>query len=78
LVRFKNSAAAFAAEFFVQPPPPKKKFGLWLYVRLTFDQFIFWPKLLSNAGFGIKNFKKFSGPHQREGATLSRTHSQLG
>jgi len=24
LVRFKISAAAFTAEFFVQPPPPKK------------------------------------------------------
>jgi len=24
LVRFKNSAAAFAADFLVQPPPPKK------------------------------------------------------
>jgi len=31
------------------------------YVRLTLDQFIFWPKLPSNAGFGIKNVKKISG-----------------
>ena len=30
-------------------------------VRLTLDQFIFWPKLPPNAGFGIKNVKKFSG-----------------
>jgi len=28
-------------------------------VRLTLDQFIFWPKLPSNAGFGIKNLQKF-------------------
>ena len=27
-------------------------------VRLTLDQFIFWPKLPPNAGFGIKNLKK--------------------
>ena len=31
-------------------------------VRLTLDQFIFWPKLLPNAGFGIKNLKKNSRP----------------
>jgi len=31
-------------------------------VRLTLDQFIFWPKLPSNAGFGIKKVsKKFLG-----------------
>jgi len=30
-------------------------------VRLTLDQFIFWPKLPPNAGFGIKNLKKNSG-----------------
>ena len=31
-------------------------------VRLTLDQFIFWPKLPQIAGFGIKNLKKkFSG-----------------
>ena len=29
-------------------------------VRLTLDQFIFWPKLPPNAGFGIKNVKKIS------------------
>ena len=29
-----------------------------LLVRLTFEQFIFWPKLPPNAGFGIKNLKK--------------------
>jgi len=27
-------------------------------VRLTLGQFIFWPKLPPNAGFGIKNLKK--------------------
>jgi len=27
---------------------------------LTLDQFIFWPKLHPNAGFGIKNLKKIS------------------
>jgi len=27
-------------------------------VSLTIDQFIFWPKLPTNAGFGIKNIKK--------------------
>jgi len=53
-------------------------------VRLTLDQFIFWPKLPPNAGFCIKNLrKKISGgdtpePPQREGATPSRTHSQHG
>ena len=42
-------------------------------VRLTLDQFIFWPKLPPNAGFCIKNLrKKISGgdtpePPQREG-----------
>jgi len=30
-------------------------------VRLTVDQFIFWPKLSPNAGFGIKNLKKIPG-----------------
>ena len=31
-------------------------------VRLTLDQFVFWPKLPPNAGFGIKNLEKnFSG-----------------
>jgi len=53
-------------------------------VRLTLDQFIFWPKLPPNAGFCIKNLrKKISGgdtpePPQPEGATPSRTHSQHG
>jgi len=52
-------------------------------VRLTVDQFIFWPKLSPNAGFGIKNLKKNSGgdtlgPFQREGATPSRTHVLRG
>ena len=42
-------------------------------VRLTLDQFIFWPKLPPNAGFCIKNLReKISGgdapePPQREG-----------
>jgi len=54
-----------------------------LLVRLTLEQFIFWPKLPPNAGFGIKNLKKFSGgghpgPPQREGATPSRIHPQHG
>ena len=30
-------------------------------VRLTLDQFIFWPKLPPNVGFGIKNYKKIPG-----------------
>jgi len=52
-------------------------------VRLTLDQFIFWPKLPPNAGFGIKNLQKnFRGDApgllQREGATPSRTHPQHG
>jgi len=52
-------------------------------VRLTLDQFIFWPKLPPNAGIGIKNLKKkFSGgdtpePRQREGATPSLTHPSM-
>ena len=50
-------------------------------VRLTLDQFIFWPKLPQIAGFGIKNLqKKFSGvtprPPQQERAIPSRTHLQ--
>jgi len=50
---------------------------------LTLDQFIFWPKLPPNAGFGIKNLKKIfrgdtPGSPQREGATLSRTHPRHG
>jgi len=49
---------------------------------LTLDQFIFWPKLPPNAGFGIKNLKKSGGdthgPPQREGATISRTQPQHG
>ena len=28
---------------------------------MTLDQFIFWPKLPPNAGFGIKNLENFSG-----------------
>ena len=52
-------------------------------VRLTLDQFIFWPKLPPNAGFGIKNLKKNSGVTlpdlpQREGATPSRTNPHNG
>ena len=55
-----------------------------MLVRLTLDQFIFWPKLPSNAGFGIKKSQKiFSGgdtpgPPQRKGATPVRTHPQHG
>jgi len=56
-----------------------------ILVRLTLDQFIFWPKLPPNAGFGIKNFKKkisggdtpdpFSG---RGRPPPARTHPQHG
>jgi len=50
---------------------------------LTLYQFIFWPKLPTNAGFGIKNIKKISGddtlgPLQREEATPSCNHPQHG
>ena len=47
-------------------------------VRLTLDQFIFWPKLPPNAGFGIKNVKKFSGGNTPSagGGDPSRTHLQ--
>jgi len=50
---------------------------------LTLDHFIFWPKLPPNAGFGIKNLKKFPGgntpgPAQLEGTSPSRTYPQHG
>jgi len=53
-------------------------------VRLTLDQFIFWPKLLPKRGiWHQKSPKKISGgdtlgPPQQEGATPSRTHPQHG
>ena len=52
-------------------------------VRLTLDQFIFWPKLLPKRGIWHQKSQKNSGgdtlgPPQQEGATPSRTHPQHG
>jgi len=42
-------------------------------VRLTLDQFIFWPKLPPIAGFGMRKISKNFPGCQWEGATPSRT-----
>jgi len=54
-----------------------------LLVRLTLEQFIFWPKLPQMRDLASKISKKIPGgghpgPPQREGATPSRIHPQHG
>jgi len=45
----------------------------FVLVRLTLDQFIFWPKLPPNAGFGIKNLQKnFRPPPAPTPSTATR------